>query len=199
MKDNYFYMISNGEYVICDIECCSSSENTIDLDFNLFAMNKYYIDRLNLLTVHIESQAIFREEKTETESIEMFAGYLAAFCAKENAWDKLKTNPTIRLLLVSDRMKRLFKGYSINKDKSLDDLEQTCWELHQFINENSRLDLNSKTENDLKLHQELIDAKNEIIDIKFIIKKNFNMKFIFNADHKLSDFFQQLRLGAKDV
>lgn len=100
-KTNFFYFIKEGEWLLCDLEFCAKSENTIDITFFELANNEKLVQKLNLLYL----KGSWGNRVTDKERPEFFAGYLQAFVPEDNGMrEKLITNPTIRLLVTNPKL-----------------------------------------------------------------------------------------------
>lgn len=81
-NDCVFYKIIENEYLICDVNCCSESDRTFDMKFFDLANNKKLLKILNLN--YYEDILKFNISLSHSD---------------EKIFNKLKKNPTIRLLV----------------------------------------------------------------------------------------------------
>lgn len=95
-ETTFFYLIMKNEYIICDFEYCEKGERTIDIEFNKLADNKELLDKLKLVSMFVK----------KPDGIRWFASYLSAFDSEEHTliYDKLLTNPTVRILIQDEKL-----------------------------------------------------------------------------------------------
>jgi hypothetical protein len=181
----YFYFV-NQEFTLSDPAYCSESTSTIDFDYNNLAKNKDYLNRLNFLTLHFN----------QSNPISSFSAYLSSFSSdeKNEISDKLTTNPKMRLLLVDNSLKNIFKGYFLNKNKKIDELIERLTELSRFIATTVNVPLFYATDEKSKeIHKELIECKNEMVDIEFIIKNDFFQNINKNFNETTKALYERIR------
>ena len=103
MKNNesHIYFVNRNKFCICDIECCGTSNRTIDIKVYDMANNEKLLDLLNLYYI----QGNYGATYTYESRAEWFCSYLSSFSSnvdkKEKMFDKLKTNSTVRLLITN--------------------------------------------------------------------------------------------------
>ena len=98
---NFFYYISVNNFLICDVELCSESERTFDMPFFDLANNEALLNKLGLYYIQGNFGATFTYESRA----KWFCGYLSAFSTnKDELYQKLITNPTVRLLITNDEL-----------------------------------------------------------------------------------------------
>jgi hypothetical protein len=99
---NFFYFISEQKYLICDPEFCAKSERTFDMSFFDLANNEVLLNKL--LLYYIEGN--YGVKYTYKSRAEWFAGYISAFNPdnKGEMYEKLLTNPTIRLMVEDEKL-----------------------------------------------------------------------------------------------
>lgn len=97
VKDkNFFYFIKKGKFTICDPEFCAQSKNTFDLSFFDIANNEKLLDLLCLYYIHGNYGVSYNYHGRA----KWFCGYICAFYEHdEGRYDKLLTNPKVRLLI----------------------------------------------------------------------------------------------------
>lgn len=108
---NSIYFISRDKYIIADVECCAKSERSFDMPFYDLANNAKLLNQLRLYYM----QGNFGVRYTYESRAEWFCGYLAAFSMEDNErydshYNKLLTNPTIRLLITDDELLERIKN-----------------------------------------------------------------------------------------
>lgn len=107
MDRNFYYFINhNGEknkiplYVICDTGGCASSDESFDINFFDLAHNEKVINLLNLLPFGVG----------RPDGSRWFASYLSAFSNNDdNQYEKLITNPVIRVLVCDEKLRSEMK------------------------------------------------------------------------------------------
>ncbi len=103
---DFFYFI-NKDYLICDIECSAQSKNTIDISFFSLANNEKLLDLLSLYYM----QGNYGVKYTFESRAKWFAGYINSFTNlnREKQYQKLCTNPTIRILFSNEKLLKKVK------------------------------------------------------------------------------------------
>ena len=103
-KDNScHYFVSPGRYTISDLDFCSKSKQTIDMNLYDIANNS---DLLNLLHLFY-MQGNYGATYTYKSRAEWFCGYLSAFKRGDKAdrfYNKALTNPIVRLLVEDENL-----------------------------------------------------------------------------------------------
>ena len=99
-KNNFFYFIKEGKYLICDLENCEKSKRTFDISIFDLANNEKLLNMLQLY--YLEGNY----ETTYESRAKWFCGYLSSFNTREKSkqYQKLITNPTVRILISDDSM-----------------------------------------------------------------------------------------------
>lgn len=105
---SFFYYIRENHFAICDVDLCSKNWQTIDMKLFDLANNEQILWHLNL---HYMSGG-FGKHYTDQERAKWFCGYLASFNEKKDKQmlDKALTNPTVRLLLIDDELRKYITG-----------------------------------------------------------------------------------------
>jgi hypothetical protein len=100
---SYIYF-NHSQFVIADIENCAQSERTFDVQFFDLANNEKVLNLLNLYYM----QGNYGVKYTHESRAQWFAGYISAFNTKQQTEmrEKLITNPTVRLLVLDDKLLR---------------------------------------------------------------------------------------------
>jgi hypothetical protein len=100
----YFYLVSNENYILCDIDACENSDRCIDIKVFDIANNQKLCNKLQL---HFIEGGIGRTHTYETRG-EWFADYLNSFSTgskdREAMRVKLKSNPVIRILVTNEKL-----------------------------------------------------------------------------------------------
>ena len=113
----------------------------------------------------------------------MFSGYFSSF-GLEDKTEELVNNPKIRLLLISEQFQNIFKGYFSNKNKTQEELlARMIFLFDQIHNKINHILMYAEDEKSLAIHKELIECKNEIGDIEFLLSDIYNV----NYDMSLKD------------
>ena len=101
MKKSFIYYTVKQKYLISDLDFCAPSERTIDIPFNTLATNEELLDKLNLVSNFTD----------KPDGAKWFASYLAAMDSPKSSelYNKLLTNPMIRLLLIDDELLKSIK------------------------------------------------------------------------------------------
>ncbi len=113
----FFYHFSE-KYIICDLENCSESDNTLDINIYDLANNKFLLNKLNLIYLGNS----FGNYPTDDDRFRLFCSYLTDFFNPniKGMRDKLKTNPKIRILFKdgtkrNDLISKMEEYYNYNK------------------------------------------------------------------------------------
>lgn len=107
-KQNFFYFISDGRYLISDLDFCSKSDRTFDIQFFDLANNAKLLNELCLYYI----QGNYGVTYTHESRGKWFAGYISAFGdenKRRNKYKKCIKNPMVRLLITDEE---LFKKVS---------------------------------------------------------------------------------------
>jgi hypothetical protein len=99
---NFFYFIKGREYLICDSEFCAKSDRTFDMSFLDLANNEALLGKLKLFYMN----GTPFDQPTKEHRMKAFASYISAFNPDNEGvkYEKLLTNPTIRLLVEDDKL-----------------------------------------------------------------------------------------------
>jgi hypothetical protein len=100
-EESFFYFISKGKFLICDLEFCSQTERTFHMSLFDLANNEKLLDKLGLYYM----QGNYGVKYNYVSRAKWFCGYLAAFNNKEDERHaKMITNPPIRLMIEDDAL-----------------------------------------------------------------------------------------------
>jgi len=133
-KKNFYYFIWHKKselprYVICDIGNCASSDESFDMKFSELAHNEKVINLLNLLPFGIG----------RADGTRWFAAYLSAFSNNdENQYEKLMTDPIVRILICDVELRKkmkLIEGLVWNKNEPVRKSDSYKTELNQLYAE----------------------------------------------------------------
>jgi hypothetical protein len=110
---NFFYFISESIFLICDPEFCKKNVRSFDMSFNDLANNEKLLNLLGLYYI----QGNYGVTYTYDSRAHWFSGYISAFSSpnENDMYEKLQTNPTVRLLIMDEKLfeevkKVLIKG-----------------------------------------------------------------------------------------
>jgi len=98
-EKDFFYFISQGKFLICDLDCCAKSSRTIDMPFFELANNEKLLDKLHLYFM----QGNYGVRYTYESRAKWFAGYLSAFGNDNLQYEKSIKNPNVRLLIEDEK------------------------------------------------------------------------------------------------
>jgi len=117
INDNsFFYFISEGKFLICDLELCGKSEHSFDMRLFDLANNVKVLNCIHLLHCAFRTRC-----NTYNEVGRSFCDYLYSFYAgqeKNNRrHEKMITNPVVRISIyctkMLQRMKEIFPNNQI--------------------------------------------------------------------------------------
>lgn len=110
MTDNNFFYFIDKSYIISDAECCAKSNRTFDIQLAFIANYKQLLNELRLFYLF----GGVMNNITEEYRMKWFANYLSSMSThrKDDKYQKLLGNPTIRLLITDEVL--------LNKVRTLD-------------------------------------------------------------------------------
>lgn len=92
-KEQFFYFIKQGSFLVCDIECCAKSPRTFDIKFFDFAKNEKL-----LKIVGIDLKMKPKNKSDRQYVIDNFSRF------QDYKEEKLLTNPTLRILAENEKV-----------------------------------------------------------------------------------------------
>ncbi len=99
-NDSFFYH-TNDKYIICDTKCCAKSSSTFDMPIFDLASNRVLVDKLNLLNCRFG----LGFDNSYNGIGKYFCTYLSSLYKNDRGrYDKMITNPTIRLLIMDSKL-----------------------------------------------------------------------------------------------
>ena len=96
IEHNLFYFVSAGNYSICDLKACLSSDRTFDIKLFDLANNEQILEFLQLHYL----QGNFGSSYNYIERAKFFCDYLSSFKQGKEAeimYSKTTSNPTVRI------------------------------------------------------------------------------------------------------
>ena len=121
-KQPEFYLICQGDMIICDPECCAPSNRSFDIEVKKLAGDEALLDRLNLFSSFAKNEQRTWGRVDYIDGFRWFCGYLSAFGNSKGSYEYLLTYPVVRVLIMSDeRMARLneFKNFPWAQQNSI--------------------------------------------------------------------------------
>jgi len=117
INDNsFFYFISEGKFLICDLEICTKSEHSFDMRLFDLANNVKVLNCIHLLHCSLRNR-----ENTYKQVALLFCSYLSDFYVGQQKhklrYAKMRTNPVVRISVycpkMLQRMKEIFPNNQI--------------------------------------------------------------------------------------
>lgn len=109
--ENYFYLVIEGKFLIADPEFCADSDRSFDIKTSDLSQDGFLLEKLNLVSMyHNDPEYAFP----------FFCSYLSSFGSPSvERCEKLRSDPTLRVLLTNDNLFHDIFNYLTEKNKKI--------------------------------------------------------------------------------